>query len=114
MKFHSDVHFTDKSGFFTNGYVLGCSSLLHQSVPGVESSPLVLGVPIPFVLHNLASVMEKPNAFSLSSYHLQQFGCEVKQGEIMQKYMDMHTQQGIPTWPMQVVFQCANDGLGCR
>ena len=70
----------DKSGFFANAYVCGNKALMAQSIPGVESSPLTIGAPMPFLLHDVPSLCAMPNECTLATHHLRQAGCKVRIG----------------------------------
>jgi hypothetical protein len=63
---------------------------------------MVLGVPMPFLLHNLPSVQPMPNECSLATHHLRQFGCKVEDGEIKDMDMRIMQEQGVPTWTDKV------------
>ena len=79
--------------------------LFHQSVPGVPSSPLAIGVPMPFLLHNVVSLKAIPNTCSLATHYLREGGCkDLKDGEIKALQIESGKAAAIPTWTGKVQF----------
>ena len=90
-------------GFFANIYVMGNCSMFHQSVPGVTASPLAIGVPFPYVLHNVESMKAIPQAFCLVSHTLREAGCkDLQDGEVMGLMMGAAMAEAMPTWTHEV------------
>ena len=85
--------------FYANAYVMGNQSLMHQSVPGVKDSALVMGVPVPYLLYDVPTLQNKPMEFMLGEMHLKEAGCkDIRTGEIKDMAMSVVKAQAPYTW----------------
>lgn len=72
-------------------------------MPGVPSSPLAIGAPLPFLLHNVVSLKPIRNTCSLATHYLREGGCtDLKDGEIKGLQIASAKEAAIPTWTSEV------------
>lgn len=80
----------------------GNKSLLSQSVPGVASSALVMGVPLTYLLYNVQCMQKIPVEFHLTEQHLMGAGCaDIRKGEVKNMIMAVVHDAAPNTWDGQ-------------
>ena len=65
-------------------YVSDDKFMLRQSIPGVSNSPVVVGVPISWVVHGVDSLCPVPMRFQLGTEHLRMAGDKDLPGNYIQ------------------------------
>jgi len=89
-------------GFYANVYVSGDHMVFHESIPGIKTSPLAMGAPLAYTIHNVASLRPMQMHCNLATQHLRTAGCtNLGDGDIWNMIMDMAMEEAIPTWRMQ-------------
>lgn len=82
---------------------MGDATVFAQSVPGVPETPLVMGVPVSFLLHDCNSYIEKPSTGDLVAMHMKTQGIsDIKPGEVAEKLESIIRATANHTWKEEV------------
>jgi hypothetical protein len=96
--------------FYANAYVCGNKLLFNQSIPGVESSALIIGSPITYLIHDIQSLRPMEMEFNLSTNLLMSTGCPaIEEHEIKEMMMSTGIQASYPAWTTKVSLAKAPD-----
>lgn len=84
-------------------YVSDDNFMMHESIPGVPSSPAVVGVPISWVVHGVKSLRPVKMRYQLGTEHLRRAGCkDLSDNYIQDAMMGIAMADSMPAWRMQV------------
>lgn len=73
--------------------------MFHESVPGVPSCPLAMGVPLAYVLHGVSTMKPMPVEFNLVEHHVTAAGYkDLKENEIGGMVENLFRAEAINTW----------------
>jgi hypothetical protein len=85
--------------FYANLYIHGNQFMWHQSVPGVTSSPLAMGIPLAYWLFNASTMVAKPVEFQLAEKQIEAAGYkDTKPLGISSMVKSMYMAEAMNTW----------------
>ena len=89
-----------KSAFYARAHVIGSKCMMMQKIPGVQGSPLELGVPVSHYTSNaVVGIVSKDVGYGLLATHLQRAGLKNVTAEMIKgRVMQMAEADGIPEW----------------
>jgi hypothetical protein len=91
----------DKPGFYASVYVSDDKLMTHQSIPGVETSPLTLGVPVSFITNDVKTMRPIPIGYDLLTIHLRNTGLDwIGDGDIQKKIKCIAKEEKVREWTM--------------
>ncbi len=110
--------FSDKGDtFYANVYVSDDKMMFHESIPGVSTSPLAIGVPITYITHNVSSLRPIKLGYQLSTQHMRKAGfTDIADMEVKEKVLAVAMEEAVPAWRSQaryvsariLTFSCKN------